>query len=98
MTVELGLITCAGVFDPALAGDRLEHTANDRVARTLSAWLIIGRLITGASTAPWGGPAGLTGTRTAIATAGLLMPATPLLLPRLEPARQDERGSVGSSA
>ena len=38
--VELGLITCMGVFNPVFATYRLEQTGTDRVARTLSAWSI----------------------------------------------------------
>ncbi|PAZ09514.1 MFS transporter [Streptomyces sp. SA15] len=98
MAVEFGLIMCVGVYNPVLATYRLEHTATDRVARTLSAWSVTGKLTTAALTALWGLLAALTGTRTAIALAGLLMLATPLLLPRHERARQDERGSVGTSA
>jgi MFS family permease len=87
MAVELGLITCVGVFNPVFATYRLEQTATDRVARTLSAWTVSSNATTAALTALWGLLAGLTSPRTAIAIAGLLMLATPLLLPR----RQDER-------
>nr|WP_202797615.1 MULTISPECIES: hypothetical protein [Protofrankia] len=40
MGVELGLIFCCGVFNPVYATYRLERTATDRVARTLSAWAV----------------------------------------------------------
>ncbi|MGW0821674.1 MFS transporter [Streptomyces sp. NPDC002845] len=82
MTIELGLITCIGVFNPVLATYRLDRTAPDRVARTLSAWSVTGKATIAALTALWGLLAGLTGPRTAIAIAGLLLLATPLLLPR----------------
>ncbi|MFE1585581.1 MFS transporter [Streptomyces sp. NPDC058737] len=82
MVVEFGLITSVGVYNPVFATRRLELTPADRVARTLSAWTISGKLTTAALTALWGLLAGLTGTRTAVALAGLLMLATPLLLPR----------------
>ncbi|MEU5321008.1 MFS transporter [Streptomyces sp. NPDC021056] len=82
MGVELGLITCIGVFNPVLATYRLEHTPHDRVARTLSAWSISAKLTIAALTALWGLLATLTSTRTAIAVAGLLLLATPLLLGR----------------
>lgn len=82
MVVELGLITCIGVFNPVLATYRLEHTPPDRVARTLSAWSISAKLTVAALTALWGLLATLTTTRTAIAAAGLLLLATPLLLGR----------------
>ncbi|MET9829140.1 MFS transporter [Streptomyces sp. NPDC006385] len=82
MAVEFGLITCAGVFNPVLATRRLELTPRDRVTRTLSAWQITGRTTTAAMTALWGLLAAATDTRTAIAAAGVLLLATPLLLPR----------------
>ncbi|ANB09927.1 MFS transporter [Streptomyces ambofaciens] len=82
MVVEFGLITCMGVFGPVLATRRLELTPSDRVARTLSAWTVSGKLATAALTVLWGLLAGLAGPRAAIALAGVLMLATPLLLPR----------------
>ncbi|MFE9702712.1 MFS transporter [Streptomyces sp. NPDC005930] len=82
MVVEFGLITSVGVYNPVSATRRLELTPADRVARTLSAWTISAKLTTAALTAVWGLLAGLTGTRTAVALAGVLMLATPLLLPR----------------
>ncbi|KUO02438.1 MFS transporter [Streptomyces caeruleatus] len=86
MAVEFGLITCMGVFTPALATTRLERTPPDRTTRTLSAWSITSRTTTAAVTALWGLLAALTGPRTAIALAGVLLLATPLLLPRHERA------------
>ncbi|MEV6881865.1 MFS transporter [Streptomyces sp. NPDC051135] len=80
MVVEFGLITSVGVHNPVAATRRLELTPADRVARTLSAWTISAKLTTAALTAVWGLLAGLTGTRTAVALAGVLMLATPLLL------------------
>ncbi|MER5714856.1 MFS transporter [Streptomyces sp. NPDC002132] len=80
MTVELGLIACAGAFNPVLATTRLELTPTDRVARTLSAWSVGTKASVAAMTALWGGLAALTGPRTAIALAGALLLATPLLL------------------
>lgn len=85
MVVELGLITCIGVFNPVLATSRFEHTPPDRVARTLSAWSISSKLTIAALTALWGLLATLTSTRTALAAAGLLLLATPLLLGRRAP-------------
>lgn len=86
MAVEFGLITCMGVFTPVLATTRLERTPPDRTTRTLSAWQITSRTTTAAVTALWGLLAALTGPRTAIALAGVLLLATPLLLPRRERA------------
>nr|WP_159326068.1 MFS transporter [Streptomyces tendae] len=82
MVVEFGLITSVGVYNPVYATRRLELTPVERVARTLSAWTVSGKLTTAVLTAVWGLLAGLTGTRTAVALAGALLLATPLLLPR----------------
>ncbi len=82
--VELGLITCVGVFNPIFATFRLEQIATDRVSRTLSAWAIGSKAVIAAMTALWGLLAGLTSPRTAIAVAGVLLLATPLLLPRYD--------------
>ncbi|MFF5478412.1 MFS transporter [Streptomyces sp. NPDC012935] len=84
MVVEFGLITCIGVYNPVLATTRLDQTPPDRTTRTLTAWSITGKTATAAATALWGLLAALTGTRAAIALAGVLLLATPLLLPRHE--------------
>jgi len=87
MTVELGVIVCCAVYNPVYATCRLRQTDTDRVARTLSAWSVTSKATTAALTALWGLLAGVTGPRTAIAIAGVLLLATPLLLPRrIEPA------------
>ncbi|MFF9172558.1 MFS transporter [Streptomyces sp. NPDC014793] len=80
MALELGVITCSSVYSPVYATRRLECTPNDRVARTLSAWSITGKATTAALTALWGLLATLIGPRAAIAAAGVLLLATPLLL------------------
>ena len=90
IAVQLGLVTCVGVFNPVLATSRLEQTATDRVARTLSAWSIAGNATIAALTAVWGLMAGIVGLRIAIALAGLLLLTTPLLLPRSGSRRQPE--------
>jgi hypothetical protein len=82
VAVQLGLVTCCGVFNPVLATYRLEQIAPDRVARTLSAWSVSTSASIAALTALWGLLATLTSLRVAIAVAGLLLLATPLLLPR----------------
>ena len=82
IAVQLGLVTCAGVFNPVLATYRLDQTETDRIARTLSAWSVTSNVTIAALTALWGLLAGITGPRTAIAIAGVLLLATPLLLPR----------------
>ncbi|GAA3955079.1 MFS transporter [Actinomadura viridis] len=80
--VELGLIFCCGVFNPVHATYRLQRTATDRVARTLSAWAVTTRATTALLTAVWGVLGSMLGPRTAIGLAGVLLLATPLLLPR----------------
>jgi MFS family permease len=91
IAVELGLITCMGVFNPVFATYRLDQTATDRIARTLSAWSATSKLTIAALTAMWGLLAGITGPRTAIAIAGLLMLTTPFLLPRHDHTPHHER-------
>lgn len=86
IVVQLGLVTCCGLFNPLLATYRLDHTGPDRVARTLSAWSVSSSAAIAAMTALWGVLAAVTGPRTAIAVAGILLLATPLLLPRRESA------------
>ncbi|KJK54063.1 MULTISPECIES: MFS transporter [unclassified Streptomyces] len=86
MAVELGLITCMGVFNPVLATSRLARTPADRAARTLLAWSVSGKAVIATLTALWGLLAVATGPRAAIAIAGVLGMATPLLLPRSAPA------------
>ncbi len=82
IAVQFGLVTCMGVFNPVFATYRLDHTDTGRVARTLSAWSVSSSATIAALTALWGLLATLTDARTAIAVAGLLILATPLLLPR----------------
>jgi hypothetical protein len=89
--VQLGLVTCCSVFNPVLVTYRLEQIAPDRIARTLSAWSVSTSASIAAMTALWGLLASLVGPRIAIAAAGLLMLATPILLPRHDHAAQPER-------
>ncbi|MFE1903890.1 MFS transporter [Streptomyces gardneri] len=84
MAVQFALITCIGVFNPVFAAHRLRLTETGRVARTLTAWSVSGKAATATLTALWGVLAGLAGPRAAIALAGALLLATPLLLPRRE--------------
>ena len=94
ITAELGLITCASVFNPVFATYRLDQTTTDRVTRTLSAWSVTGKATIAALTALWGLLASITSPRTAIAIAGLLILTTPLLLPRHDHPPQHERELV----
>jgi MFS family permease len=82
--VQFGLVLCLGVFNPVSATYRLEHTGKHLVARVLAAWSVSTSLATAALTALWGVLASLTSPRIAIAVAGILLLATPLLLPRRE--------------
>jgi MFS family permease len=94
IAAELGLITCMGVFNPVFATYRLNQTATDRVARTLSAWSVTSNATIAALTALWGVLASITSPRTAIAIAGLLLLTTPLLLPRHDHTPQHEQEYV----
>lgn len=85
ITVQFGLVTCCGLYNPVLATYRLQHTDPARLARTLAAWSISTSASIAALTAAWGLLAVATGPRIAIAAAGSLLLATPLLLPRREP-------------
>ncbi len=96
MAVQFGLVTCIGVFNPVFATYRLEHTEKDRIARTLSAWSVTSSASIAALTALWGLLASLTSPRTAIAVAGVLMLATPLLLPRRDHAVRPEPTLAGA--
>lgn len=91
IAVQLGLVTCVGVFNPVFASYRLDQTETDRVARTLSAWSVTSSATIAVLTALWGLLASITSPRTAIAIAGILMLATPLLLLRHDYAPQHER-------
>ncbi len=86
IAVQLSLVTCCGLFNPVLATARLEHTDAGRVARTLAAWSVSGSAAIAVLTALWGVLAAVVGPRAAIAAAGVLLLATPLLLPRREAA------------
>lgn len=92
--VEFGLIVCCGVFNPVLATYRMEQTAPDRLARTLSAWSVTSKATIAAMTALWGLLAGATGPRIAMAIAGVLLLATPFLLPRHERGTTRQDGHI----
>ncbi|MCP3784900.1 MFS transporter [Micromonospora sp. A3M-1-15] len=82
IAVELAIIISMSLYNPVLATYRLEHTPSDRVARTLSAWSIGSSAAIAVLSALGGLLAGATSPRTAIVVAGLLILASPLLLPR----------------
>jgi hypothetical protein len=89
IAVQFGLVTSAGVFNPVLATYRLEQTDTNRIARTLSAWSVTSNVSIAALTALGGRRGSLTGPCAAIAIAGVLLLATPLLLPRRDDARRE---------
>jgi MFS family permease len=80
--VQFGLVTAIGVYNPVLAAHRLEHTPDDRAVRTLTAWSVTGTATIAALTGLWGLLGSAIGPRAAIAGAGVLLLATPALLPR----------------
>jgi MFS-type transporter involved in bile tolerance (Atg22 family) len=86
MAVELGLITCMGVYSPVFATYRLERIEPGTAARALTAWTITTRTSVAAGTALWGGLAAITGVRPALIIAGALLLATAVLLPWFSPA------------
>jgi hypothetical protein len=90
IAVEFGLITCMGVFNPVFATHRLELVPNDRVVRTLTAWSVSTKATSAIMSALWGLLATLSSARTAIEVAGVLILATPFLLPRHEQAQRRE--------
>ncbi|WP_435971843.1 MFS transporter [Streptomyces sp. Qhu_M48] len=90
MVVEFALITCSAVFAPVLAAHRLDVTATDRVVRTLTAWSVTTKASVAALTALWGLLGAAVGPRAAIGLAGVVLLATPLLLPRREPSEATE--------
>lgn len=100
MAVELAIIISMSLYSPVLATYRLEHTPAQLVARTLSAWAIGQQAAIATCTALGGLLADFTSTRTALTVAGLLILASPLLLPRRPAARVDEqsRAPAGTPA
>ncbi len=98
IAVQLGLVTCCSVFSPVLATYRLQQTEQDRVARTLSAWSVTSNVTIAALTALWGLLASFTSPRAAIALAGVVILATPLLLPRRDQAAEPETAPLTARA
>ena len=89
--VQFGLVLFMGMYNPVVATYRLDHTEKRLTARMLASWSTSTTLATAALTAVWGGLASLTSPRASIAVAGILLLATPLLLPRRDyPASTEE--------
>ncbi|WP_433533834.1 MFS transporter [Micromonospora sp. CA-249363] len=81
IVVEGLLITCMGVFNPISATERLRRIPLSHTVRVLTTWSAVSRIVQAALVVIWGGLATLTGPLTAITIAGVLLLATPLLLP-----------------
>ncbi|MEU7841090.1 MFS transporter [Micromonospora sp. NPDC049114] len=86
IVVEGLLITCMGVFNPIYATERLHRTPLGHTARVLSTWSAASRLVQAALVVIWGVLATLTSPLAAITISGVLLLATPLLLPRRTPS------------
>lgn len=82
IAVEFAIILSMSLYNPVLATYRLEQTPRDRTVRTLTAWSIGSSAAIAVLSALGGLLAAATSPRTAIAVAGLLILASPLLLPR----------------
>jgi MFS family permease len=78
--VELAIIVSMSLYSPVLATYRLQHTPTHLVARTLSSWSIGQQASIAVCSGLGGLLADLTGTRAALAIAGVLILTTPLLL------------------
>jgi MFS family permease len=79
--LQLCLLLCIGVFAPAFATYRLQQTDDAVVARTLAAWSVTGNATVALLTVAWGLLATATSPRLAIGAAGVLLLATPALMP-----------------
>ncbi|MBM0232779.1 MFS transporter [Micromonospora sp. STR1_7] len=82
IVVEGLLITCMGIFNPIYATERLQRTPMDHTAQILSTWSAVGKLLQAALMVIWGVLATLTSPLAAITMSGVLLLATPLLLPK----------------
>jgi MFS family permease len=82
MGTELGLIICVSLFNSVFAAYRLNTTDTDRLARVLAAWSIATSISIAVVTVSAGLLAQLIGPRAVLALAGILLLATPFLLPR----------------
>ncbi len=80
--VEGLLITSMGIFNPIYATERLQRAPADHAAQVLSTWSVSSKLLQAALTVIWGILATLTSPLAAIAVSGVLLLATPLLLPK----------------
>ncbi|NIH83620.1 MFS transporter [Amycolatopsis granulosa] len=84
MSTQFALIVCMSLFNPVLAAYRLTVADPARHARLLTAWSVGTSIGIALTTLLWGLLAQVTGVRAALALAGVLLLATPLLLPSRE--------------
>jgi MFS family permease len=80
--VEGLLITCMGVFNPIHATERLQRAPADHAAQVLTTWSVSSKLVQATLMVIWGILATLTSPLAAITISGVLLLATPLLLPK----------------
>jgi hypothetical protein len=71
-----------GIFNPIYATERLQRTPADHAAQVLSTWSASSKLLQAALMVIWGILATLTSPLAAITMSGVLLLATPLLLPK----------------
>lgn len=88
IVVEGLLITCMGIFNPVNATERLQRTPADYAARVLTAWSVSTKLAQAILMVTWGALATLTSPLAAITMSGVLLLATPLLLPKRTQMRE----------
>jgi Major Facilitator Superfamily len=81
IAVELVLIICCSIFGPISATYRLQAVDHEHVSRVLAAWSVSSIAIRAALVALCGVLATATSPRWALGVAGILLLATPLLLP-----------------
>ncbi|NUS56277.1 MAG: MFS transporter [Streptomycetaceae bacterium] len=81
VAIQFVLITCIGVFNPVFAAYRLRSTDSAYISRVLAAWSVTNNAAVALSTVAWGLVASVIGVREGIGLAGVLLLATPLVLP-----------------
>ena len=94
LTVELAIIIGMSLYNPVLATYRFEHTPDDRIARTLSAWSIGSSAAIAVLSALGGVLAAATSPRIALAVAGVLILTSPLLLPKTLAGHEVRDGAI----
>ncbi|WP_433305625.1 MFS transporter [Actinoplanes sp. CA-030573] len=96
IAVELAIVIGMSLYTPVLATYRLEQTPRELAARMLTAWSIGGSASIAGLSALFGVLAGFVGPRAAIGVAGLLILASPALLPRRIVAGEPEAARITS--